>query len=83
MHPAYGAPARKTASTRLRQYNVQKFTRQNVTPNNFTALSRRPDLLGIKKAIPYDRLINTANHIPKWRPYLPVKTYRGKCPMHE
>jgi hypothetical protein len=23
MHPAYGAPANKTASTRLRQYNVE------------------------------------------------------------
>jgi hypothetical protein len=23
MHPAYGAPVKKTASTRLRQYNVE------------------------------------------------------------
>jgi hypothetical protein len=23
MHPAYGTPAKKTASTRLRQYNVE------------------------------------------------------------
>jgi hypothetical protein len=46
MHPAYGAPAKKTASTKLSQYNVE--------PPGFLSIGDYQRLLGdlINVAIP-------------------------------